>query len=118
MMRETSSLYALLILDLLASFILSFMGLWYFIFVPSALLGYLLKSRWMNLVYFGVTGGLGAVIPIFLSDITTRLDTGGLLAGILGVPGGFAIPLALTGFIAFLLSGLAAVATSSVRDIS
>jgi len=117
-MRMTSTLYILLILDLLASFILSYLGLWYFIFAPSAVFGYLLKSRWINLVYFGATGGVGALIPILLSDASTRIDTGGLLAGILGLPGGAVVPLVLTGFIAFLISGLAAVATSSVRDIS
>ena len=79
MMRLTESLYALLIIDLVASFALSYAGLWYYVFVPSALLGFLLKSSWMNLVYFGLSGAIGAIIPIFLSDTGSRFANASLV---------------------------------------
>src|SRR5579862_3453554 len=112
-MRLSQGLYLLLLLDLFASFVLSYFGLWYFIFVPSALLGFLLKSRWTNLVYFGLSGAIGAVIPIFLSDVGDRIANASLVGAIIGLPGGFVAPLAFTMGIAFLVSGLGAVVTSS-----
>jgi uncharacterized membrane protein YjjB (DUF3815 family) len=115
MMRLTESLYVFLIIDLLASFALSYAGLWYFVFVPSALLGLLMKSSWMNLVYFGLTGAIGAVIPIFLSDTGSRFANASLVGAIIGLPGGFIGPFGVTIIIAFLASGLGAVVTSSLR---
>ena len=115
MMRLSESLYVLLIIDLLASFALSYAGLWYYVFVPSALLGLLMKSNWMNLVYFGLSGAIGAVIPIFLSDTGSRFANASLVGAIIGLPGGFVGPLGVTIIIAFLASGLGAVVTSSLR---
>ncbi len=115
MMRITERLYALVVIDLVASFALSYVGLWYYVFAPSALLGFLLKSRWSNLAYFGLSGALGAVIPIFLSDTATRIANASLVGAIIGLPGGFVAPLGITILIAFLASGLAAVVTSSLR---
>jgi len=114
-MRLTEGLYGLLIIDLITSFALSYVGLWYYIFVPSALLGFFLKSRWVNLVYFGLSGAVGAIIPIFLSDAGNRFANASLVGAIIGLPGGFAAPLGLTLVIAFLGSGLGAVVTSSIR---
>jgi hypothetical protein len=115
MMRLSESLYALMIIDLIASFALSYVALWYYVFVPSAILGFLLKSRWMNMIYFGLSGALGAIIPIFLSDTGTRFATASLVGAIIGLPGEFAGPLGLAILIAFLASGLGAVVTSSLR---
>jgi len=116
-MRLTSDLYFLILVNLLACFLLSYAGFWYLIFLPSAILGFLLKSRWMNVVYFGATSAITAILPIFLADVSNRLDTGAILAAVIGLPGGASGPLAITFFIAFFTSGLAAVATSSFRDI-
>jgi hypothetical protein len=117
MMRLTSDVYFLILVNLLVCFLLSYAGFWYLVFLPSAVLGLLLKSRWMNVVYFGVTSAIAVIVPIFLTDVSTRLDTGSILAAVIGIPGGAAGPLLITFLIAFLTSGLAAVATSSYRDL-
>ena len=114
-MRLTENLYVLLVIDLVASFVLSYLGSWYYIFLPSAILGYLVPSRWMNLVYFGVSGAIGAVLPIFISDVGNKVANASLIGAIIGLPGGFAAPLGFTLAIAFLMSGLGAVVTSSIR---
>ncbi len=117
MIRLTSDLYFLIFMNLLACFLLSYAGFWYLVFLPSAILGFLLKSRWMNVVYFGATSAIATVVPIFLTDVSTRLDTGSILAAVIGIPGGASGPLLITFLIAFLTSGLAAVVTSSYRDL-
>jgi len=114
-MRLTERLDVLIIIDLIAGFALSYVGLWYYVFVPSALLGFLLESRWMNLIYFGLSGAIGAIIPIFLFDVGNRIANASLVGAIIGLPGGFVAPLGLTILVAFLASGLGAVVTSSLR---
>jgi len=114
-MNDQSRLYMMMVVNLVVCLALSYLTLWYFVFVPAALLGLWLSSRWMNLVYFGVTAAVGVVIPIFLSDISARLANASVLAAIIGIPGGFAGPLAITALIGFFLSGIAAVLTSSIR---
>jgi hypothetical protein len=118
MMRITNDLYFLLLVNLTASFILSYFGFWYLVFIPSALLGVLLTSRWLHLITFGLSGAIGAIIPILVMDTDARLSSGAVLADVIGLPGGFAGPLILTAMIAFFISGLAAVTTSSFRDAS
>jgi hypothetical protein len=117
-MRLTSDLYFLLLVDLAACFLLSYFGVWYLAFIPSVLIGSLLKSRWLHLISFGFSGAIGAILPIFISDATARLDSGAVLAAVLGLPGGFVGPLILTAMVAFFISGLAAVVASSFRDTS
>ena len=117
-MRLTSDLNFLLLVNLLACFLLSYSGFWYLVFIPSAILGYLLKSRWMNIIYFGASSAIAVILPIFVADVSNRLDSGAILAAVIGLPGGTAGPLAITALIAFFTSGLAAVATSSFHDIS
>ena len=117
MMRITSDLYILLLVNLLASFVLSFAGFWYLVFIPSGILGFLQISRWVNIAYFGGSSAIATILPIFLSDVSNRLDSGSILGAVIGLPGGAAAPLLVTFLIAFLTSGLAAVATSSYRDI-
>jgi hypothetical protein len=117
MMRLTSDLYFLILVNLLACFLLSYAGFWYLVFLPSAILGFLLKSRWMNVAYFGATSAIATIVPIFLADVSNRLETGSILAAVIGIPGGAAGPLLITFLIAFFTSGLAAVAASSYRDL-
>jgi hypothetical protein len=117
-MRGFPAIYAFLLINFAACFLLSFFTLWYYAFVPAALLGFFLRSRWINLVYFGISGAIGAVLPIFLSDVGTRFGNAGVLGAIIGLPGGATGPFAITCLIAFLLSGSAAVLTSSIRDIA
>jgi hypothetical protein len=117
-MRSFTTIYAFLLINFAACFLLSYFTLWYFVFVPAALLGLFLRSRWINLAYFGISGAIGAVLPIFLYDVGTRLGDAAVLGGIIGLPGGAAGPLAITCLIAFLLSGSAAVLTSSIRDVA
>lgn len=103
-------------LNLVACLALTYLTLWYFVFVPAAIMGLWLTSRWMNILYFGVTGAVGVILPIFFSAVSTRLGNASILAGILGLPGGFAGPLVITALLGFLLSGIAAVLTSSIRE--
>lgn len=118
MTRALSDLSLLLPISLLLCFVLSYLGVWYLAFIPSAVLGFFLKSRWINLIYFGLSGAIGAIIPIFLGNVAARLAAGVELAAIIGLPGGAFGPLILTLLIAFFLSGLGAVVTSSFRDIT
>jgi hypothetical protein len=106
----------MLLVNLAACFLLSYITLWYFVFVPSAVLGFWTVSRWTNLAYFGVTGAIGAILPIFLSDVSVRIGNAAILASAVGLPGGAGGILAITAIIAFLISGMAAVLTSSIRD--
>jgi hypothetical protein len=118
MMKVPNALYLMMVVNLVACFVLTYLTLWYFVFVPGAIFGLWLTSRWMNIVYFGITGAVGVVIPIFLSDVSTRLGNASVLAGIIGLPGGFSGPLVITALLGFVLSGIAAVLTSSLRDRS
>ncbi len=118
MTSNSSKLYVLLFVNLSASLALSYVGVWYLTFLPSVILGFLLKSKWMNLVYFGFSGAVGAILPIFIAEVTLRLESGAVLAAIIGLPGGVTGPLMITALIAFLASGLAAVGSSSIRDFS
>jgi len=115
-MRPQSTLYLFLLVNFAAAFLLSYFTLWYFVFLPAAVLGFWVISSWANILYFGLTGAMGSILPIFLSDVGSRLANAKVLAEIIGLPGGAAGPLAITALIAFLLSGIAAVLTSSIRD--
>jgi hypothetical protein len=107
----------LIIVNLVLCFFLSYLGLWYLSFVPSAVLSFLLRSRWTNnLASLGLSGAAGVIVPIFVSNTAIRLSAGSELAGIIGIPGGFAGPLLITALLAFLVSGLAAVVGSSFVD--
>lgn len=117
-MRTFSDLSLLLPINLIFCLVLSYLGIWYFAFISAAVLAFFLKSRWINLIYFGFSGAIGVIIPIFFGDVVTRLAAGAELASIIGLPGGAVGPLILTLLIAFFLSGLAAVVTSSLRDFS
>lgn len=117
MRSRASSIYLLVVVNFAAAFLLSYFTLWYFVFLPSAVLGLWVISKWSNLLYFGVTGAIGSILPIFLSDVGSRIANATVLAEVIGLPGGAAGPLAITTLIAFLLSGIAAVLTSSIRDI-
>lgn len=104
----------ILVGNFLACLALSISGLWFFVFIPSAVLALALRSRWINLVEFGVTGALGALVSLLVIQPGYRLTTASLVASIIGLPGGFLVPLALTLLIIFLISGLGAMIGSSV----
>jgi uncharacterized membrane protein YjjB (DUF3815 family) len=109
------TLTLLFVLDLASCIALSYVGFWYLVFIPSAIIGVFLKVRWMNLVYFGVSGALGTVVTLLLSQTAYRLETSSIVASVIGIPGGFVIPLVLTLLISFLISGLGSMITSSFR---
>jgi hypothetical protein len=92
-----------LILLMVTGFLLSFTGLWYLQAIPAAALGYfILRSRSLYLLA-GVFSVIGMLAAIFLYDAGYRLGNGSLVAGIIGFPGGYIIPLAMTILVMFVV---------------
>jgi hypothetical protein len=100
--------------NFLACLAMSLGGLWFFVFIPSAILALALRSRWINLVEFGITGALGTLVSLLVIQPGYRFATSSIVASIIGLPEGFLVPLALTLLIIFLISGLGAMVGSSL----
>jgi uncharacterized membrane protein YjjB (DUF3815 family) len=111
---QEASRPVILIGNFLACLAMSLGGLWFFVFIPSAFLALALKSKWINLAEFGITGALGALVSMVVIQPSYRLEVASLVASIIGLPGGFLIPLVLTLVIVFLVSGLGGMVGSSV----
>jgi hypothetical protein len=114
--RGSSRIGLIILIDLIACFALSYIGLWYFVFVPSAVLGFFVIGRWRNLAYFGAAGAVGTLIPIFISQASARLASAAVVGAVIGLPGGYLVLLLMTALISFLVSGFGAVLTSSLLD--
>jgi hypothetical protein len=92
-----------LLLLIITGFLLSFTGLWYLQAIPAAALGYfILRSRSLYLLA-GLFSVAGMIAAIFSYDAGYRLSSGSLVAGIIGFPGGYSIPLAMTVIVLFVL---------------
>ncbi|MHB1811049.1 MAG: hypothetical protein ACYCPR_01345 [Thermoplasmataceae archaeon] len=102
-MSSRSKIIMSLILLVVTGFLLAFTGLWYLQAIPAAALGYyILRSRSLY-VLAGVFSVIGMLIAIFSYDAGYRLGNGSLVAGIIGFPGGYLIPLAMTIIVLFVL---------------
>ncbi|MEM0286560.1 MAG: hypothetical protein QXG05_00095 [Nitrososphaerota archaeon] len=101
--------------NIVVCFVMSLIGFWYFVFIPSGVLAFTLKRRWVNLIQFGLSASFGALLSLLVYEPGYRFASASLVASIIGLPGGFAIPLALTLIIIFLISGFAAMITSSLH---
>ena len=102
-MSSRSKIIMSLILLVVTGFLLAFTGLWYLQAIPAAALGYyILRSRSLY-VLAGVFSVMGMLIAIFSYDAGYRLGNGSLVAGIIGFPGGYLIPLAMTIIVLFVL---------------
>jgi hypothetical protein len=92
-----------LILLIVTGFLLAFTGLWYLQAIPAAALGYfVLRSRSLYLLA-GLFSVAGMVADILSYDAGYRLSSGTLVAGIIGFPGGYSIPLAMTIIVLFVI---------------
>ena len=102
-MSSRSKIIMSLILLVVTGFLLAFTGLWYLQAIPAAALGYyILRSRSLY-VLAGVFSVMGMLVAIFSYDAGYRLGNGSLVAGIIGFPGGYLIPLAMTIIVLFVL---------------
>jgi len=95
-MSSTSKVILSLILLVVTGFLLSFTGLWYLQAIPAAALGYfILRSRSLY-VLAGVFSVIGMLAAIISYDAGYRFSNGSLVAGIIGFPGGYVIPIVMT----------------------
>ena len=95
-MSSASKVILSLVLLVVTGFLLSFTGLWYLQAITAAALGYfILRSRSLY-VLAGVFSVIGMLIAILSYDAGYRLGNGSLVAGIIGFPGGYAIPIVMT----------------------
>ena len=102
-MSSQSKIIMSLILLIATGFLLAFTGLWYLQAIPAAALGYyILRSRKL-FVLAGAFSVMGMLIAIFSYHAGNRIGNGSLVAGIIGFPGGFSIPLAMTAIVLFVL---------------
>ncbi|WP_393971559.1 hypothetical protein OXIME_000126 [Oxyplasma meridianum] len=95
-------IFSLLIL-IVTSFLLAFTGLWYLQAIPAAAFGFFtLRSRSLYILA-GIFSAIGMLSAIFSYDAGYRMGNGNLVAGIIGFPGGYLIPLAMTIIVIFIL---------------
>ncbi|MGC8596468.1 MAG: hypothetical protein ACP5NY_00965 [Thermocladium sp.] len=93
------------IINAILAFALSIIGYWELLFIPAALLGFLLHLRPRSSLWItGLSGALGVLISILI--LPYALQNGAITALIIGLPGGAVIPLLITLLLALLDSGI------------
>ena len=102
-MSSSSKIILSLLLLVVTAVLLAFTGLWYLQAIPAAALGYfILRSRSLYILA-GVFSVIGMLVAIFSYDAGYRIGNGSLVAGIIGFPGGYLIPLVMTVIVMFVL---------------
>ncbi|MCL4329870.1 MAG: hypothetical protein M1533_02560 [Candidatus Thermoplasmatota archaeon] len=100
------------------SFACAYGGLWYLEVIPSAAAGYLLLRGRIPELLSGLAFALGITIELLYFQASYRLGEGGILAGLIGLPGGFVVPLILTLLISFIIGFFGAALGASFSDPS
>ncbi len=85
------------------SFAFSFAGLWYLEIIPSVVAGYLILRGKVRELLGGLSFVVGLLIELLYFQPSYRLGEGSILGGLIGLPGGYAVPLLLTLVLAFLI---------------
>lgn len=100
---------------IILSFILSYTGYWYLIFIPGLFAGVALNRKY-DAVVPAVFAIVGTVLSM-IGDVSYRFGQASLFDSIAGLPSGYALPLLLLFLITFILSLLGLIAGSSFNPL-
>ncbi len=115
---EYTAGFALLFLTSMVTISAGYPGDWYFAALFGAAAGLVFSGSKTLGVVISVGSPLAAVIYIVFAGGSASMQQASLLAGIIGVPGGYAVVLALTLIIIYSLAFLGYLAGSSFEIIS